>query len=223
MRRITFACMALVLAGGLLPRLEAGAQDNGLRQPVFLLCPHRERLSAWSLFLLVDKNDPSKVLSLGLEKLKKQNSKDSSYAAVLAAQKDPKSERELIAMLDSKTFGTGVLEVQKDEALKVSVTPADQGGLRLMISLRINLDERFVFGGAEQQKRDIVLRYDPAKRTWGAVAATLLDVKGNNALESGRARPVSGIVFPVGVGGTGITRIAAVLDGNDAIVLYDKD
>ncbi|MFH0938273.1 MAG: hypothetical protein V1899_03195 [Planctomycetota bacterium] len=216
-------CMVVVMVGGLMPRFAVGSQENSIRQPVFLLCPHRERMSAWSLFLMVDKNDPSKVLSLGLEKLKKKNSKDSSYETVLAAQNDFTSERELIAILDSKNFATNMLEVQKDEALKVSLSPADQSGLHLMISLRINLDQRFVIGGAEQQKRDIVLRYDSVKHTWGAFAKTLLDIKGNSALEAGQTKPISGIVFPVGVGGTGITRIIAVMEGNETITLYDKE
>lgn len=211
--------IASVLAafGVIAPALQSA--EEGLRQPVFLICPHREKYSAWSLFLTVDSKDPSKVLALGLEKLKKQNSKDSSVDDVIAAQKNPKTDRELLQSLDAKDFGSGMLEVQKDSALKVSVTPQADGSLKLMVSLRISADGRFVIGGKESGKKDVALRFNKDTKTWGAYALTLIDIEGNNAV-AGQPKPMAGIVFPVK--DTGIYRVVGVVDGGDAIVLLDR-
>jgi hypothetical protein len=207
----------LAVFGTFAPALQAA--EEGIRQPVFLICPHREKYSAWSLFLTVDPQDPGKVLSLGLEKLKKQNSKDSSFEAVLAAQKDPKTDREVLQTLSAKDFGSGMLEVQKDNALKVSVTPQSDGSLRLMVSIRISADGRFVIGGKESGKKDVVLRYNKDTKAWGAYAQTLVDTEGNNAAGA-QPKAISGIVFPVK--DTGIYRVVGVVDGGEAIVLLDR-
>jgi hypothetical protein len=195
------------------------AADDGVKQPIFLLCPHKERLSAWSLFLTVDKADPSKVVSLGLEKLKKQNSVDSSYEAVLAAQNDSKTEREVLGTLAAKDFSSSSLEVQKDDALKVSVSSAGEGAYRLMVSLRISADLRFTIGGKEQEKRDVVLKFDKSSKKWQAVVQKLKDAEGNN-LDAAAGKPMSGIAFPVI--STGIYRVLGVIEGIDPVVLLDR-
>lgn len=202
----------------LLPAPCAQSAENTLKQPVFLICPHKVKYSAWSLTLTVDASDPSKVSSLSLEKLVKQNSADSSYEAVLEAQANSKTEREQIGTLEAKDFGSGVIEVKKDDALKVSVSPISDGNLRLMLSLRISADLRFTIGGKEQKKRDVVFRYDKAKKTWSACAMALVDAEGKSALDSD-CNPMSGIVFPVT--GTGIYSIIGVVNTNP-IKLLDR-
>src|SRR5258706_14657126 len=49
------------------------------KYPVLLLCPDHERYSSWSLYFLVNKKEPTKVLSLGLEELSQLNHKDTGY------------------------------------------------------------------------------------------------------------------------------------------------
>ena len=198
---------------------KALAAETTLKQSVFLICPHKEKYSAWSLFLMVDASDPAKGLSLGLEKLVKHNSKDTPYEAVLEAQTNEKTEREQIGMLEAKDFNGGMIEVKKDNALKVSVSPASDGGLRLMLSMRINADQRFVIGGKEQSKRDVVFRYDREKKSWAACAVALVDAEGKKVAISG-CKPMSGIVFPVT--GTGIYQIVASVDNTESIMLMDK-
>ena len=191
------------------------------KQPVFLLCPHTEHFSAWSLYVLVDKSDPSKVLALGLDKLKGKNGTETprGYEGVLAAQSDPKTATENLGQVDAKDFGTRTLEVKQDEALKVSVSPMADG-LRLMISMRLSLEQRFIIGGKEQNQRDIVLRYDAATHAWGACALILKNAAGKSLVDNG-CRQITGIVFPVS--GTGIYRIMIVMRDGAAALVLDRD
>ena len=219
-RMLQIASLILLFSPSLARAEEPAAA--GSKQPVFLLCPYKEKLSAWSLFLAVDPQNPRKVLALGLEKLKKQNAKDFTYDQVLAAQKNPKTERETIGSLDAKNFSGGMLEVQKDEALKVEVKPLADGSLRLMISLRINLEQRFVVGGNERQKRDVVLRYNQEKRAWEALALALEDKKGKQVASAANPKFISGLAFPVQSGSIGIPTIYGVMAGGVTITLMDN-
>ncbi len=198
----------------------AQAADAGVKQPVFLLCPHKEKMSAWSIFLLLDKSDPGKVLALGLEKLKRVNSIDlKKYEAVVEAQKDAKTEREELGLLQAGNFASGMLEVEKDNALDIQVAAQSDGSLRLMVSLRISADLRFVIGGKERAKRDVVLRYDKARKTWAAYADTLHDAEGAKvALPN--PKMMTGIVFPVT--GTGIYQVVGDVEGIGAVQLLDR-
>jgi len=65
------------------------ARAEGVKQPVFVMVPHNKKYSAWSLFVVADKDDPSKLLSFGLEKLLGKNSEDlapNGFENVVAAQ-----------------------------------------------------------------------------------------------------------------------------------------
>ena len=89
MFKSTLTIVSGMLLAALLGIFQGGpacAAEMGLKQPIFLLCPHTKGADAWSLFFVVNANDHSKIMSLGLEKLIKQNSKDSSYGEVVAAQ-----------------------------------------------------------------------------------------------------------------------------------------
>lgn len=195
------------------------AADAGIKQPVFLLCPHTSKYSAWSLYLTVDSADPKKVLSLGLEKLKQQNSKDSSYDAVVAAAKDPKTAREPVASMDAKDFGSRKLRVEKDEALFVGLTPQGEGTYLLSVSLRISADERFAFGENGKNRTKVLLTYDAGSKTWQAKAKEVYDEKGAkvDALSDSH---MTGILFPVT--GTGIFTIAGMFENSDGATLLDR-
>jgi len=213
--------MVLVAVIGLSPLGgPAFAADKGLRQPIFLLCPRDTGQSAWSLFFTVDDNDHSKVLSLGLEKLIKQNSKDSSYGEVVAAQHDPNVKRELITELAAKDFAALQLDVNKDDALHVSLTRQADASMELMISMRVSMSGRFTIGGKEAQaKRDLVVYYDPIRTLWLVKAKTLhdyLDVK----IADAPGRVMSGLLFPVT--GTGIYVVVGVFDNGDGVMLMDR-
>src|SRR5579862_7166398 len=105
------AVVALAIAAD----IHAHEAANAEKQPVFVVCPHNHGYDAMSLYVEVDKNDKSKILALGLEYLKGQNSKDSSYDAVLRAQSDPKVRRENLGVLNASDFGRGQIEVKKDD------------------------------------------------------------------------------------------------------------
>ena len=190
-----------------------------LRQPIFLMCPHNEHYSAWSLALVVDKNTPSKPLKIILEKLNGKNGKDDGYAKVYAAQRDAKTEREELASLDAKSFGSGALRVEKDNALKVTVTPEGEN-FNLMIDMRISAEGHFIIGGAESTRRNVILKYNKIFKTWEALATVLADKDGSNVIASPEGAPITGIDFKVTA--TGIFTIAAVLAGGNAIMVYDK-
>jgi hypothetical protein len=194
------------------------AAEKSVKQPVFVLCPHTEHYSAWSLYLTVDESDPRKVLSLGLEKLVRKNSKDSSYDEVVAAQSDPKVEREQVASIDAKDFGSGQLNVAKDDALHVSLSPI-KDGYTLMVSLRISADERFVIGGKDARKRDVALTYDAISKHWIAQVKQLRDDKGA-AVNGAPGTTMTGIQF--NVTGTGIYMVVGRLDTGDEVVLLDR-
>lgn len=213
--------MVLVAAIGLSPLGgPAFAAEKGLRQPIFLLCPQNTGQSAWSLFFTVDDNDHSKIFSLGLERLLKQNSKDSSYSEVIAAQRDPNVKRELITELDAKDFAALQLDVAKDNALHVSLARQPDASMELMLSLRVSMSGRFTIGGKEAQaKRDLVVVYDPVRTLWLVKAKTLhdnMDVKVADA----PGRVMSGLLFPVT--GTGIYVVAGVWDNADWVMLMDR-
>ncbi len=198
------------------------AADTSVRQPVFLICPAEHGYSAWSVDLDCDATDRSKILSISIEKLKRKNAKDSTFAEVVKAQFDPKTEREQIAMLDVKDFGTGTLSVKKDEALSIQLKPATEGDYHLQINLRVGVAaaDHFYIGGKEQSKRDVVLHFDKAKNKWSAYAAVLEDTAGKNAI-AGAKKPMAGIVFPVNQA-SGISKVVGVLNTDDAIDLFEK-
>jgi len=196
----------------------ADAPEEGEKQPVFLLCPHSNKHSAWSIYLLVDTNDHHQILALGLESLQNQNSKDSSYEAVLAAQNDPKVNHEFIAKLEAKDFGSGQLDVKKDDALHITLAP-EGDGFDLGISMRVSMGDRFVIGGKEKDKCDLILSYDDTEKRWVAKVKRLQDFAGAN-LDSVTGKIMTGIAFPVS--GTGIYVVMGVFDNGEPVTLMDR-
>lgn len=209
-------------AGGWLPGQAAARAAEGIKQPVFLICPHRKKYSSWSLSLTVDPADPRKVLALGLEELTRVNAEDlapNGYDAALAAQRDPKTPRTLLGAMEAKDFAASELRIEKNNALHVGLAPLGPGEYRLYLSLRVEAEQRFIIGGKEKAKRDVVLRCDSATNTWAAYAVTLEDAAGKK-VAAGTPMLITGICFPVT--GTGIYRIAGMV-GGDLVLLMDRD
>lgn len=209
------ALPVLILA---LVNTDARAADSSVKQPVFVLCPHAGGYSAWSLYLMVDASDPKKVLSMGLEKLRKQNSKDSSYEAVVAAQRDDRVGREPVASINASEFGKSEMRVAKDDALHAGVTPNADGTYRLSVSLRISADERFSLGEGKNRTQ-VVLTYDAASKSWQAVTKDVYDDKGVRS-DSASGAKMTGIIFPVT--GTGIFTIVGMFDTGDSVTMLDR-
>ncbi|MGD0091143.1 MAG: hypothetical protein ABSE73_14595 [Planctomycetota bacterium] len=195
------------------------AADKCEKQPFFLLCPHNEKHDAWSLFFTVDPVDHSKILSLGLEELTKKNSKDESYRQVIAAQHDCDVKRKLITELDAKDFSTKQLNVDKDDALHVALTRQPDGSMNLMVSMRVSLSGRFIIGGKEAAKRDLVVHYDPITTQWVVRARTLVDYK-DVKIAPAPGRVMSGLVFPIT--GTGVYLVLGVWENGDVDMLMDR-
>ncbi|HYG73426.1 MAG TPA: hypothetical protein VEK08_00230 [Planctomycetota bacterium] len=219
MRTMLKSMLALCVAALVFPA--SAADTDGIKQPVFVMVPHVKKYSAWSLYVVADKKDPSKLLSFGLEKLVGKNSEDLSpngFENVVAAQQDPKTQRENLGILDASQFGSGQIRVDKDDALHTSLTPVGPDTYRLMVSMRIAADKRFTIGGKEQGKRDVLIKYDKATKSWGACATTMKDAEGKSIVENG-CKPITGIVFPVT--GTGIYRVVGVIEG-EPVVLLDR-
>lgn len=188
------------------------------RQPVFLFCPHKESLSSWSLYVIVDKNNPTKPLALGLEELPGKNSKEMTYRGVLSAQKDPSTHRKEIARLDASDFGRRTLDIKENNMLSINVVETE-GALKLTLDARIGLDERFVVGGPARNHRDLILQYSHLNKCWQTKAPTMEDSAGHNAA-SRFALTLTGIVFTAGA--TGVSRIAAVDEFGSPVLLLDK-
>jgi len=211
--RIVAKCLLALLVAGTFFCVEARAE--GARQPVFLMCPHVKKYSAWSVYLTVNPADPSKIVSLGLDKLQGANSVDlDSFEAVRAKAR---GAGETLGTLAAKDFGSGSIKIEKDDALHLSAQQVDPETVRLLISMRCTSDKRFVIGGKEQKNRDVVLKYDKGSKTWNAVAMVMKDINGRKLLEPGT--PIQGIRFPVT--GTGIYQIVGILGSGEEVVLVD--
>lgn len=189
------------------------------KQPVFLLCPHTENFSAWSLFLDVDPNDPSKIRRLVLEELSNMNSKEASYEKVQAAQRSSDGKREQIAELSAEDFGRKELRVNRNDALHVALESIDNQTYRMNLSLRVGMSDRFVIGGKNRKKNNVILRFNNESKMWGAFADVLTDPDGKNILKSGEIG-ITGVNFPVA--STGIYTIVGVLQDSTAVKLLDR-
>lgn len=219
MRLSRTVILSVLSAAFLFATSPARAADEGVKQPVFVLCPHSAGYSAWSLYVMVDAKDPKKLLSMGLEKLKKQNSKDSSYDAVVAAQTDPNVQREPVASISAAEFGKSQMRVEKDDALHAGITPNGDGTYRLSISMRISADERFNLGDNSKNRTQVVLKYDENFKAWQAIAKDVYDNKNAKAdIPSGSK--MTGIIFPVK--GTGIFVVMGMFDTGDGVTMLDR-
>src|SRR5437868_2531716 len=101
-------------------------------------------MSAWSAYLVCDKSDPSKVVSLGLEKLKRKNAQDMDVKEVRKAQLEADPSREQMGSIEEKDFKTGIIVVKKDDALFMSITPLPNDEYQLNIDMRVAADKRYV-------------------------------------------------------------------------------
>ncbi len=189
-----------------------------VKQPVFLFCPHKQGAASWSLYVIVDKNDPRTLLALGLEELTGKNSKDNTYRGVLDAQKDPSTQRNELGRLDVKDFATGRLEVKENELLSIKAEKVE-AALKLTIDARVSLDGHFVVGGPEENRRSMILQYSSIYKFWQAKSLKLENTNGQNAVGK-YAKTFTGIVFTAGT--TMVSRICAVDEFGSPVVLLDR-
>lgn len=189
-----------------------------VKTPVFLFCPHKEQAGAWSLYVITDRNDPSRALAIGLEELAGKNSKELSYRGVLNAQRDPACPRRMISQLNYRDFATSTLDVKENNMLSIKISDTGEG-LALTIDARISIDGRFIVGGAEQNRRNLMLQFNPAANTWQTKALRLENVTGQNVVGN-FGMTLTGIVFSAGA--TSISRIAAVDPAGKAFILLDR-
>jgi len=217
--RIARCLFVTTLAMSAISALCSEATAQSQKQPVFLLCLHRTNYSSWSLYLEVDPKDPSKVLRLGLEELLGQNSKDSTYEKVLAAQKDAKTKRSQVAVLEAADFGKKELRVADHDALHVGLKRSDNGAYHLALSLRVGASDRFVIGGKNSKKNDISLCYDAKTQTWSAKANALANAEGAALIKS-KGISISGLLFPLT--DTGIYSMLGVVNGTEVVNLMDR-
>ncbi|HLX63193.1 MAG TPA: hypothetical protein VKX17_18120 [Planctomycetota bacterium] len=187
-----------------------------IKQPVFLFCPHQEGAGAWSLYVLADKNDPSKILALGLEELAGKNSKEFTYKGVLKAQQDPATPRHQLAHLDAQDFAAGRLAGK--DLLSIKAQPAPDG-LKLTIDARVSSSGHFIVGGAEQSHRDAVLKYSSVYKCWQVKAPKLENTVGENAAAK-HPLTLTGIVFTYST--LLVSRICAVDEFGTAVLLMDR-
>lgn len=199
--------------------LETPATPLVKRQPVFLLCPHRTKFSAWSLYLEVETARPWKVQRLGLDELSGLNSKDATYEAVLAAQHHASTKRKDITALNAADFGKKDLCVEKYDALRATLEPVEDGTFRLLLSLRVGASERFVIGGANSKRNAVSLKFDATSKTWSALA-TALEGSGGEKLVRTRVVPISGLLFPLS--DTGIHTMLGVVNDSTIVTLMDR-
>ncbi|HLX64574.1 MAG TPA: hypothetical protein VKX17_25095 [Planctomycetota bacterium] len=226
MRKLLASCVVLILgscaafasdfSGAAAMAGVPAAHEETVKQSVFLFCPHKEGAGAWSLYAVADKNDPSKILALGLEELSGKNSKENTYKGVLNAQKDPSTPRSELSHLDAREFSGGRL--QGKDLLSIKVEPVSDY-FKLTIDARVSSDGHFVVGGPEQGRRDVILKYSSVYKTWQAKALKLEDVAGQNAVGK-YAMTLTGIVFTVGT--TMVSRICAVDEFGKAVMLMDR-
>ena len=80
--------------------------------------------------------------------------------------------------------------------------------------------QRFLIGGKDKDKRDVILRYDKKASKWDAYATKLQDFQGGDV--SNDKTPIWGILFPV-VQQSGIYHIVMVFDGGDAVKILERE
>jgi hypothetical protein len=210
------ALMAMAL---LSPVASAATTQGIVKQPVFLICPSTAKNSAWSVYVVVDGSDHSKILALGLDELTGVSSFGSSYARVLEAQSDPNIKRKLLASLDARDFDSGELAVKKDDALHMSLTPRADGSFEVMCDVRVGSSDRFFIGGKEKAKRAVALKYYASSGTWHTEVEALSDSTGAKVAHAIGLR-VTGVLFPVT--GTGIYVIALAFEDGTGVCLLDR-
>lgn len=193
---------------------------DGAKQPIFVMCPHKKKYSAWSVYVVADPSSPGKIASLGLDKLKGQNSEDnpSGFDGVWKAQFEAGTERENLGKLDASEFGKGRIEIEKDDALKLSMEPGEGGDYKLIISMRCTSDKRFEVGGKHSKTREFVVKFDKAENKFYTQAVRVKSIN-DDELISPPGAPILGITFPVT--GTGIYRIIGILKNGEQVLFID--
>lgn len=190
------------------------------KQIVFLFCPHTTELDSISFYVVVDKDDPKNILSMGLEEMPGKNSKSDSYKGVLKSQSDPATEKRTLSTMEAKDFDIGTLKVEKKDALtirvsKLGLTPS----YSVRIDARVGQDAHFIVGGEEQSKRDIVLKFDKTEKKWNIQAKTLQDSHGRDV--ANEFQNLTGICFSAG--STCVYRICAVDVNGRAAIIMDRN
>jgi hypothetical protein len=216
-RTLFLALLATALMGSVVPAPAQAA--DGAKHPIFLMCPHKKKYSAWSVYVTADPSNPAKLSGLGLDKLKGENSEDNAggYDGVLKAQQDGSGTVESLGTLSAAEFGKGKIEIEKDDALKLSIEPAGDD-YRLIISMRCTSDKRFDVGGKNVKNREILVKFDKDSKKWYAHATKINSIGGQAIIEAPGA-PITGINFPVT--GTGIYRIVGVLKNGEQVLFID--
>lgn len=217
-RRVLLSILSMALFVGAIP-VSLQAADEA-KQPVFLMCPHKKKYSAWSVYVVADPSSPGKIASLGLDKLKGENSEDNpnSFEGVWKTQFEPGTTRENLGTLSAAEFGKGKIEIQKDDALKLSMEPAENGDYKLVISMRCTSDQRFEVNGKKGKNREILIKYDKAENKFYAQAVLIKNIN-EEVLVAPPGAPILGIDFPVT--GTGIYRIIGIMKGGDQLLFVD--
>lgn len=188
------------------------------KQNVFVFCPHTEGRGAWSLYVVVDKNNPRKPISMGLEELPGKNSKELTYKGVLDAQKDSATPRTELSRIDAKDFATGSLNVSENNMLSIKVAETNEG-LKLTVDARVSLDDRFVVGGPNANHGELMLQYSGIYKCWQIKAKKLDNLEGRNVVGK-YAMTLSGIIFSAG--STRVSRICAVDEFGSPTILMDR-
>ena len=197
---------------------DKAANEAVLKQPVFILCPHKSGYSAWMLYVEVDKENPAKLKALSLESLTHINSIDHHYDEIKDSVTNPKTAREQLDRLPADKFAGGSLNVNKNDALHVSLTPVGND-YQLNLNMRVGATDHFIIGGEERAKRSIVLHYDPQEKFWSACATHLEDAEGGTVVKGGYV-PMYGMYFPVSF--TGIYRIVGVFKTGEFAIMMDR-
>lgn len=216
-RTLFLALLALVTAFSVIPAPAQAADGN--KHAVFLMCPHKKKYSAWSVYVVADPANPSKLTGLGLDKLSGENSEDNAdgYEGVLKVQQSGGGTVENLGKLDASEFGKGKIEIEKNDALKLSIEAAGED-YRLMISMRCTSDKRFDVGGKNVKNREILVKFDKGSNKWVAHATKINSISGE-PIVAPPGGPITGITFPVT--GTGIYRIVGVMKSGEQVLFVD--
>jgi len=217
-RRAILSILAAAVFVGAVPVTLQAADEA--KQPIFLMSPHKKKYSAWSVYVVADPANPAKIASLGLDKMKGQNSEDNAngFDGVWKAQFEAGTERENLGTLAAAEFGRGKIEIQKDDALKLSMEAAGDE-YKLIISMRCTSDKRFEVGGPKYSKiREILVKLDKASNKWYAHANLIKNIN-EETLVGPPGAPILGITFPVT--GTGIYRIVGVMKDGEQLLFVD--
>lgn len=183
---------------------------------LLLICPHNTGKSSYSVYVIIDKNSPDKLLSVGLEELKNKNSFDNKYEEVINAQFDDNFFKEKIDQISINDINEK--EINFKDILKFKLSKNDNG-YTIHIDSKVSVDKNFIVGGKEINKRNITIEYSTVCNKWQMCTKCFCD-NNNKDFTNGISKIITGLRYSAGQ--TKVSKIILVDNLQTGYLIYDR-